>query len=107
MSSRIVPVDQNGFPIQTLALSSTTVKITVGAASVRVALPSGASHEDIVRIACNTDAYIAFGDSTVVATESDALFTAGVEAFKIPQTATHVAALQESAGGLMTLTEMI
>jgi hypothetical protein len=102
----VVPVDQNGFPIQTLGLGSSTTKIAVGAASQRGPLPSGASHEDIVRIACNTDAYIKFGDSTVEATTSDALFTQGVEAFKVPDGVSHVAALQVSAGGIMTLTEL-
>ena len=106
MSTRIVPVDQNGFPIQTLGLSPTTVKITVGAASGRVALPPGAAHEDIVRVAGNRDCYIAFGDSTVEATTNDALFTQGVEAFKVPDTATHIAAIQESASGIMTITEL-
>lgn len=107
MSTRIVPIDQNGFPIQTLALGNTVVKLTVSGTSARGTLPFGASHEDIVRIACNTDCYINFGDSTVEATSTDSLFTAGVEAFKVPQGATHIACIQESAGGVMTITEMI
>src|SRR5210317_281676 len=100
MSTRIVPVDQNGFPIQTLGLGATTTTITVSGTSARGALPSGASHEDIVRIACNTDCYIKFGDDTVEATTGDALFTQGVEAFKVPDGVSHVAALQVSAGGI-------
>ena len=105
MSTRIVPVDQNGFPIQTLGLAA-TVTLSVAGTSDRVALPPGASHEDIVRVACNTDCYIAFGDVTVVATTNDALFTQGVEAFKVPDGVTHIAAIQESASGIMTITEL-
>lgn len=107
MSVRIVPVDVNGFPIQTLALGSTTNKISVSGTTARVALPSGAGAEDIVRVACNTDCHIKFGDSSVDATTNDALFTAGVEAFKVPDTATHLAAIQVSAAGILTVTEMI
>jgi hypothetical protein len=99
-------MDQNGFPIQTLALGTSTNTIVVGGSSLRQPLPSGAGAEDIVRLACNTDCFIIFGDSTVVATSSDALFTAGVEAFKVPDGATHVAAIQESSSGIMTLTEL-
>ena len=106
MSNRVIPIDVNGFPIQTLALG-TTVTLSVAGTTARVALPAGASHEDIVRVACNTDCYIAFGDSTVEATSSDALFTTGVEAFKVPQNTTHIAAIQVSASGNMTITEMI
>lgn len=116
MSTRIVPIDQNGFPIQTLALGDSTVKLTVTSLSSRGALPSGASHEDIVRLACNTDCHIKFGDDTVEATTSDALFTQGVEAFKIPDQATHVAAVivadgqgqggTNGANGILTMTEM-
>lgn len=106
MSIRIVPMDINGYPIQTLALGN-TVTLSVAGTSARVALPAGAAHEDIVRVACNTDCHIAFGDSTVEATTSDALFTTGVEAFKVPQSATHIAAIQLSSAGNMTITEMI
>ena len=106
MSTRIVPIDQNGFPIQTLALGTQTVKLTVSGTTARGAFPSGASHEDIVRIACNTDCHIKFGDDTVEATTNDPLFTQGVEAFKIPDNATHLAAIQVSAGGILTITEM-
>lgn len=106
MSTRIVPIDQNGFPIQTLGIPGPSAKITVAGVSARAALPSGVSHEDIVRVACNTDCYIKFGDSTVEATTDDALFTQGVEAFKVPDGVSHVAAIQVSAGGIMTLTEL-
>jgi len=106
MSNRILPIDVNNYPIQILALS-TTATLTVAGTSARAALPAGASHEDIVRVASNTDCYIKFGDSTVEATSSDPLFTTGVESFKVPAQATHIAAIQVSAGGVMTITEMI
>jgi hypothetical protein len=99
-------MDQNGFPIQTLALGTDTNTITVTGTSARQPLPSGAGAEDIVRLACNTDAFIIFGDVTVVAAPGDALFTAGVESFKVPDGATHIAAIQESSGGIMTITEL-
>jgi hypothetical protein len=106
VSTRIVPIDQNGFPIQTLGLSAQTVKITVSGVTARGTLPAGASHEDIVRLASNTDCHIKFGDDTVEATTDDALFTQGVEAFKVPAGVTHIAVIQVSAGGIMTINEM-
>ena len=106
MSTRIVPIDQNGFPIQTLGLGTSTVKLTISGTTARGALPAGASHEDIIRIASNTDCHIKFGDDTVEATTDDALFTQGVEAFKVPDGVSHVAAIQVSAGGIMTINEM-
>lgn len=107
MSTRIVPVDQNGFPIQTLALQPTNATITVVSTTARAALPSGAGAEDIVRIACDTDCHIKFGDDTVEATTSDTLFTQGVEAFKVPDEVTHIAAIRRTADGFMTITEMV
>ena len=106
MSNRILSIDVNGFPIQTLALGDSVTKIVVGASTQRGALPTGVSKEDIVRLASNTDCYIKFGDSTVEATDSDTLFTQGVEAFKIPMNATHIAVLQLNTGGIMTITEL-
>ena len=106
MAQRILPIDANSFPIQALALVGTTGKISITGTSARVALPSGVGHEDVLRLASTTDCYIKFGDSTVEATTSDALFTAGVELFKVPAAATHVAAIQVSASGVMTVTEL-
>lgn len=95
------PMDANGRPVGVLSLGS-SASITVAAASARVALPTGG----VLRIASSTDCYIAFGDSSVTASSSDALYPAGVEHFKYDGVATHIAAIQVSTGGVLTVTGM-
>ena len=105
MTNKSLPVDQNRKAIQTLRLGATSTNIAVGVTTARVALPTGVTGGDIVRIASNTDSYIVFGTSTVDATTSDALFTQGVEIFHVPAGATHLASIRVSADGVLTITE--
>ena len=61
---------------------------TIGAASVRLAIPANCN---FLRCASTGDCHVAFGDGTVVATSADMLFPTGAEVFGIPADATHVA----------------
>jgi hypothetical protein len=98
-----LPKDQRGESIQALA-PSTNVAGTIGAASARVALPASC---DVVRVACAADCYVAFGNSAVTASSADALFLKGVEVFRIPTAASHLAFIQVSAAGAITVTAMV
>lgn len=107
MTAKILPVDQSLHAVQALSLGTSVSKITVTGTTARAALPTNAGMTDVVRVACNTDCYIVFGDSTVEADANDSLFTQGVEILAVPRGVTHVAAIQVSTNGVMTLTEML
>lgn len=100
-----LPSDQNGTPIQVLApATAATVVLTAGATSVRAALPANC---EVVRVAAVNDCYVAFGDSNVVASGANMLFTKGSELFDIPIGATHMAVIQHTTGGAVTVTPML
>jgi hypothetical protein len=100
-----LPRDVRGEIIQALApVTSGNVNATVGAASARVAIPSGC---DLIRVASNTDCYINFGNSSNTATSADPIFPKGAELFKVPAGATHVAFLQVSTGGFASVSAMV
>ena len=84
----------------TVATTGTVVG-TVGAASARVALPTGA---EVVRVACVNDCYVNFGNSGVTAAGTNMLMLKGAEVFKIPTAATHIAFIQHTTGGAITIT---
>ena len=106
MTAKNLALDTNATAIQTLELGPNVSKITVVVTTARVALPTGAASGDIVRIAANTDCYIAFGSSTIEASSLDSLFTQGVEIMQVPRGATHVAAIREAEDGILTITEV-
>lgn len=94
---------QFGDTIQSLPIDLTVhSKQVVGAGSVR----SDMTTSQVVRIACNTDSYIEFGDDTVVANSNSIFFPAGVEVFIMPKDTTHVAIVQESVAGIATITKV-
>lgn len=96
-----LPKDQNGHVIQALSLEPTlNVKGAVAATTARVALPAG----DVVRIASTTDCYIRFGDSSVEAAATDAVFPIGSEFLKVPSGATHMAFIRVTADGVISVT---
>ena len=107
MTDRILSIDQNGFPIQTMGPVGITSTMATTAVTDRVVLPAGVGAGDIIRVASSVDTYFAFGDVTIDATTSDSLFTAGVEVFKIPKDVTHIAALIVGAtNGVLTVDEL-
>ena len=88
-----LPLDRNGQAIQILRASGTRANLTAGAASSRVAIPSGAQ---VVLIRATDHIWYNFGDSNVTASAADTsvLFPAGEAAVVVPTGATHVAVLR-------------
>jgi hypothetical protein len=103
MAQSKLPRDQSGAFVQALA-PSTNVSDSVGGSSRRSALPANC---DVVRVCADTDCFIKFGDVTVVAASTDLLFLKGAEVFAIPAGATHVAYIQQSAGGTVSVSAMV
>jgi hypothetical protein len=103
MANATLPRDTVGAFIQALAPAA-SVSTAVTAATARVAIPANC---DCVRIAANTDCYFKFGTSTVTAANTDPIFLKGVEVFKIPAGATHVAFLETAADGTASVTAMV
>lgn len=105
MAYGTLPQDIKGQTIQAMAPDGSGIaQITVGAASARVALPGDC---EVVRVASTVDCWFRFGDGSVVAAGTDSFFAKGSEIFKIPSGATHIAAIQTSAGGTMSITRML
>ena len=86
--------DANGRTIQSLTPAGTPSNGTIGGSSVRITIPTNSS---VVRVSATGNCFVAFGDSTVVATTSDVLFPAGVEVFSVDPSWTHVAFIQAGA----------
>lgn len=100
-----LPSDQNGTPIQVLSpAAASTVALTAGAASVNAALPTNC---EVIRVACINDCYVNFGTAGVTASGAHMLFTKGSELFDVPAGATHVAVIQHTTGGAVTVTPML
>lgn len=106
MANKVLPVDQNAYPINILKLGSSVSVLAVGDPSTRVALPTGVVSKDCIRIASNTDCYIKLGESDVTATTSDTLFLAGVEYVTVASNQTHIAAIRVGVDGVLTVTEV-
>lgn len=97
--------DQNGRALQSLAPAVAGVgSIVLSGTSARVAIPSGAQ---VVRLAASGNCFFAFGDNSVTATSSSALFPSGVEIFSVKPEWTHVAAIVEAgSSGNFSINEM-
>lgn len=81
------------------------VTLTTGAASTRGALP--AIECFLVRLSCIADCYFKFGTSTVVASAADSHFSPrGSEVFKVTAGATHIAVIQHTASGAVSVSTM-
>lgn len=95
--------DKFGEPIQTLSPKDNT-NINIGGSSVRAAIPADA---EVVRLAPTSDCYVAFGDSSVDADTSSMNMVTGVEIFRVPAGATHIATIQNGAvTGVLSVTKM-
>lgn len=104
---RVLPCDVNLNPVQALAYGAHDTLAYTGT-TARVELPTGTpGNEEVFRIAASTACYVAFGDSTVEASATDVYFPSGVETVKVPTGATHIAALQVSDAGTLSVTEMV
>lgn len=60
----------------------------------------------VIRVAAVNDCYIAFGNSGVVASGSSHFFPKGSELFKVPSGATHMAVIQHTTGGVVSVSVM-
>jgi hypothetical protein len=111
MSYINLPRDKSGgvVPVLNLDFAQTTgtVPLTSGGTSARAAIPSDYSEGDVVYVACTNDIYITFGNSSVDATTSDVVFPYGGQPLIIPAGATHVAVLQVSAAGSVSVSGVI
>lgn len=95
--------DQNGIPLQALT-PNLAVNGTVGAVSASLVLPPEC---DYVRVASVNDCYIRFGTSGVTAAGTDIFFPKGSEVLGVPEGATHLAYIQHTTGGVISVTSMI
>jgi hypothetical protein len=102
MAKPNLPRDAFGESIQALALGA-TVTLIAGPTSVRAAVNE---EEFVARIACTNDCYLQFGDGSVVADGNSPFFPKGAEIFKIPTGVTHVAVIQHTTGGTVSITTM-
>ena len=101
-----LPGDEDSTPIQVLA-PDLAVYVTVGAVSARTALPTAA---EIVMLACENPCWITFGDNAVTSTASTSpafLFPGGVMLVRVPDGATHLAAIQNAEPTTLSVSKMV
>lgn len=103
MGVKTVRVSQSPMqaPVQILEMG-TVQKVAVATASAATTNAMAATTE-VIRVAVNTDCYMAFGNT---ATTSDHFLPAGtVEYFKMPTAGTKIAFIRNTADGVATVTE--
>ena len=99
-----IPRDLDDVPIPVLSPGSLT-NAAVTVSSLASAIPSGA---EIVEIASSTDCYILFTTSGGSVTSSTGqVFPKGVNNYRVPAGATHVAHIRDSADGRISITRLI
>lgn len=89
------------FPVFVPDIDNQT-SVASGLSSASVALPAGR----VFRIHCDQACYINFGTSGVTAASSDMPFDAGVEIMAVAEPNTHIAAIQNTTAGTVTITPM-
>lgn len=100
----ILPRDKDNHPIQVLA-PSTLVNAAVGGSSVATALPSGGQ---VVDVATNTDCWVLFGTSgSTVSNSTGTFLPKGAVVWRVPDGATHLCHIQDSASGRISVTKMV
>lgn len=98
--------DGANVPMSRVFVPGTNRNVTTSATSARTAADFDGSVK-VVRLVASAACYIAFGDDTVAATSAGILMPADMECFfALPSDATRVAAIQVSAGGVLSVTEM-
>lgn len=98
--------DSNNEAVHALKLTGTSARIATSGVSSSVALPAGLSPGEVARIAATEHCYINFGTGAVTADTTSVLFPAGVEYIVVPAGVTHMAAIQVSGGGVVTIMEV-
>lgn len=102
-----LPTDRKAHPIQVLAPDA-TASIATSAGSSNVAIPAGTV---VAMLSATQSSWIEFGTSSgvtaSVATSPSFLLPAGGVAVRIPDGATHMAAIQNDTAGRVCLTKLV
>lgn len=108
LSTVNLPTDADAQAIQALA-PGTVVNDDIDGTTDNSALPSGtASGAGIVEVSTNTDCWILFGGSGVTVSNSTGMFfPKGTAVYRVPDTATHIAYIQDSAAGRISITSLV
>ena len=98
--------DSNGFAVQVLGPVG-NANGTAGATHSEIALPTGTNPGDIVRVYCEVDSYVEFGQTGVEAGTSSMIHPAGVEFYKVPPNAGYLGVERVgTADGKVSCTQM-
>lgn len=95
--------DASGAPMLVMMddVSVAPGKISTTITTANVALPAGA---EVVRLACTQNCYYKWGSSAgVTAANTDRLLPAGTELKVVPLGMTHIAAIRDTADGVLTV----
>jgi hypothetical protein len=98
-----LPRDGDDHAIQVLAPSS-IANIAVTASSAQVTIPTGAQ---IVEIGASTDCWIVWGTNPTAANSTGMFVPKGTVVYKVPDGATKIAAIQDSANGRISVTQLV
>lgn len=100
----ILPRDNDSYPVQCLAPSTVTNGPVTGSSAVLI-MPTGAS---IVEVGVSTDCWVVWGTSGSTSTTSTGMFMPkGSGVFRVPDGVTHIAAIQDTASGRISITKLI
>jgi hypothetical protein len=98
-----LPKDDNGQPIPVLA-PGTVANAAVGASSATLAIPSGSK---VVEVGASTDSWLVWGTSGSTSSNSTGMFfPKGVAVYSIPGGVTHIAHIQDSTAGRISITRL-
>lgn len=100
----ILPRDNDSYPIQCLA-PSTITNGPISSSSAVLVLPSGAS---IVEVGVSSDCWLLWGTSGSTVTTSTGMFMPkGSAIYRVPDGVTHIAAIQDTVSGRLSITKLI
>jgi len=98
-------VDDNGLIVSGVFIPGPHQSVTVSGTTARTAANFN-DRTTILRLCASTNCYIAFGGGTIEATTAGIFLPAGVPlVVGVPAGATRVAAIQASAGGILSVLE--
>lgn len=97
--------DRNGYPMQEVFKPGPHQSVTVSGTTARTG-GNFSGETRAIRLCSSTNCYVKLGDATVEATTGDIYLPAGSPLFLgVPSGATRVAAIQASAGGVLSVLE--
>jgi streptogramin lyase len=102
-----IPKDRSGVPVPVLGPDPDTALTngTVNSGSQTHAIPSGS---EIVEVAVSTDTWLLFTTSGGSVSNSTGMFLpSGVISYRVPEGATHIAVIQDSTSGRISITRMV